>query len=205
MFDPRPYWKTTAVLLLVGFSSPSWGDEDVRVFVDPAPRLAVGESAWLHVRVEGVGALGLAAFQLSIAYDPEVASIRDPNAAFVAAGLDAFAPLGSVSLCAPIRGEAACGDSPWLLTSTGREALGRTDVDSAAGRLSIAYATSGTASAATGDGAIAILEVVSVSGEPIDLHFEDVILTDASDPPRVYPIEVESAARSRSADARGDY
>lgn len=196
MISRRIRRSLVAAFIVAALADVSVADDRVRVTLDEAPTLAAGESATLHVRVEDVGAGGLAAFQLTIAYDPAIASVGDPNAAFAAAGLDAFAPLGGLSICAPVRGESACHDAPWLLTSTGRSALGRAEIDASSGRVQIAYGSSGASAPATGDGAIAIIQVTSVSGDPIELSLEKVVLTDASDPPRVHPLAGASSAES---------
>jgi hypothetical protein len=196
--------KLAAALLVVGLAFPGWAQEGVNVALDPAPQLAAGESTTLHVRVEGLRDRGLAAFQLTIVYDPSSVRVHDPNAQFVSAGLDAFAPLGSISLCAPIRGESSCPDEPWLLTSTGRSAVGRTDLDESAGRVLIAYATSGSEPAASGDGAIALVDVESLDGGPIELSLEDVILTDASNPPRPHPLADAQGGEALHAGAEGE-
>jgi len=79
--------------------------------------------------VEGVPEGGLSAFQVVLEFDPNRLEVRDPNAKYVAFGIDAFAPLGQSPLCAAVRETPACPDSAWMLTTTGREAFGTTWID----------------------------------------------------------------------------
>ncbi|GAF97268.1 unnamed protein product, partial [marine sediment metagenome] len=129
------------------------GANPARLLLDPPLRsIAAGEHRTLEVRVEGIPVGGLSAFQVVLAFDPNRLEVRDPNAKYVAFGIDAFAPLGHSPLCAAVRETAACPDSAWMLTTTGREALGTTSIDAEAGVVSIAYATEGTEPLAQGDG-----------------------------------------------------
>jgi len=192
----RSYPRSTALALLAavalaGATGPATGgdeDDTLRLFLDPpGVSLGPGASQTLALRVEGVPASGLAAFQVVLAFDPDQLEVRDPNAKYAGFGIPAFAPLGSSPLCAAIRGTAGCPDPAWMLTATGRQAFGTTSVDIEAGTVTVAYATAGDEPLATGSGTLALLEVVGRTGGQVDLEIVEAILADASDPPRPYP------------------
>ena len=129
---------------------------------------------------------GLAAFQVTISYDPSRLELLDGNAAFAGAGIKAFAPLGGSMLCAPVRGTAECADAPWMITTTGRSAIGRAAIEADQGKATIAYATHGSSSPAVGSGVLATFEVVGKVDGAVQLEIFDALLADASDPPVRY-------------------
>jgi len=159
----------------------------VSLFLEPdLGSLSTGEHRTVVLRVDGVPETGLAAFQVTIAYDPSRLELLDGNAAFVGSGIMAFAPLGGSILCAPVRGTAECPDAPWMLTTTGRRAIGRASIEADQGKATIAYATHGNSSPATGNGVLATFEVVGKADGEIQIEIFDVLLADASDPPLRY-------------------
>jgi hypothetical protein len=181
----------TATLIFSIGAGTALAQEEVRLYLDPSPsKLLPGQRQLVSVRVAGVPESGLAAFQLELRYDPRAVAVQDPNGGFTSSGVPAFAPLGGSPLCAVIRREGSCPDPEWMLTSTGRQAFG-TSVDPEAGRLTIAYGTAGEEAPVTGDGALALLEVVGLAGGKPLLGLIEVILADASDPPRKYAARVE--------------
>ena len=141
----------------------------------------------LTLTVEGVPAPGLAAFQVELRFDPRRLEVRDPNAEFVEFGIRAFAPLGSSPVCSVVRGTSPCPDAAWMVTETGRQAVGTASIDNETGRVSIAYGTAGDQRLPSGNGTLAIVEVFAKRGGPVSLEIVDALLADASDPPRKYP------------------
>ena len=181
-----------APLLALWVSAPAAaeGGTAARVWLEP-PVVVIDANgqgrAVLHV--ENVGEPGVAAFQVVLGFDPEVATVRDPNREVVAFGGKAFAPLGGSLLCAVARGGSSCPDPTWMLTSTGRSALGGAIVDEQAGTVSIGYGTIGDEGLPVGGGALAVLEMVGVPGVAAELQLLDVMLVDASEPPRRHDVE----------------
>lgn len=166
-------------------------------FDPPTPRLEAGETRTIAVRVSGVPEPGLAAFQITLEYDPGVVAVRDPNAEFTAFGVPTFAPLGGSPLCPAVRRLPTCRDPEWLLTRDGRQPFGTSKIDNRVGRTTIGFATASaeatgserSSAPATGDGALALIEVTSVSGGETGLRFGEVIVADSSDPPRRFDVE----------------
>ena len=90
------------VLILTALPSPL--AQTTISFQPSSLSLAQGESALVTVEVSGLPAGGLSGFQLRIDVDNAVASLEDPNAAFVPSVLP-FAALGGDPLCDSVRGE----------------------------------------------------------------------------------------------------
>ena len=183
---------TTAILVcLIGAGTALAQEEAVRLYLDPSPsKLLPGQRQLVGLRVSGVPDSGLAAFQVELRYEPRAVALKDPNRGFTTSGVPAYAPLGGSPLCAAIRRETNCTDPAWMLTSSGRQAFGTT-VGEEAGHLTIAYGTVGEAAPVSGDGALALLEIVGLAGGKPMLRVERVILADASDPPRKYRFRME--------------
>lgn len=183
---------TTAMLVCLLAGTALAQEEGVRLYLDPPPsKLLPGQRQLVAVRVAGVPETGLAAFQVELLYDSRAVALQDPNGGFTTSGVPAYAPLGGSPLCAAIRRETSCSDPAWMLTSSGRQAFGTT-VGEAPGRLTIAYGTAGESAPVSGDGALALLEIVALAGGKPMLRVERVILADASDPPLQYPSRLES-------------
>jgi hypothetical protein len=173
------------------------------VILDPqVRRLAPGERRTIAVRVEGIPEGGLAAFQIALRFEPENVEVRDPNAGYTSVGVPAFAPLGGSPLCATIRLASRCPDPDWLLTSTGRQAMGTTSIDLRQGIVTIAYGTSGETDPATGSGTLALLEVVGTGRGKASFTIVDAILADGTDPPRRYDWRTESQQKPAPARIR---
>ena len=187
----RRVLHSLALALLCLTAAPAATGEEgavpIRLFLDPPLRsIAAGEHRNVEIRVEGIPASGLAAFQVVLAFDPSRLEVHDPNAKYVAYGINAFAPLGQSPLCATVREVSTCSDPVWMLTATGREAFGTTSVDAEQGLVSIAYASAGESLPAQEDGVLAVLEVVGAASGPMSLEIAEGILADASDPPNTY-------------------
>ena len=184
---------TALLVCLIGAGTAPAQEEVVRLYLDPLPsKLLPGQRELVALRVSGVPERGLAAFQLELRYDARAVAVQDPNGGFTTSGVPAHAPLGGSPLCAVIRRETSCTDPVWMLTSSGRQAFGTT-VGQEPGRLTIAYGTAGEAAAVSGDGALALLEIVGLAGGRPMLRLDRVILADASDPPRQYETRMEGA------------
>jgi hypothetical protein len=163
----------------------------VRLYLDPpSVKLALGERRMIAVRVDGVPESGLAAFQLLVRFEPGEVEVADPNAAFVAAGVPAFAPLGDSPLCAVIRQKPVCPDPEWMLTSTGRQPFGTSSIDSRKGEVTIAYGTAGETHPVSGGGTLALIEVVGTVRGKASFKILEAILADGNDPPRKYTYEI---------------
>lgn len=154
--------------------------------------LGPGERRLIYVRVKGIPNHGLAAFQVELRYDPRSVDLVDPNAG---SGAPAFAPLGGSPLCASIRGELECPDPEWMLTASGRQAVGTAAADQASGRLTIAYGTMGATEPVAGHGALAVVEVVGRTGARTRLSISAAILADAADPPGRHVYTVDPSSR----------
>lgn len=166
----------------------------VEVSLDPpTPRLEAGESRMIAVRISNVPEPGIAAFQISLEFDPGVVALFDPNAEFTALGVPTFAPLGGSPLCAAVRRLPNCRDPEWMLVREGRQPFGTSRIDNRLGKATIGFATVGTdaagGGAVTGDGAVALIEIRSISGGETELRFGEVIVADPSDPPRRFQVE----------------
>jgi hypothetical protein len=171
----------------IGFLAGRDARAQVTVSLNPAlVALQPREQTLVQVAVEGVPAAGLAAFQITLHYDPRHIRVLDPNAAHAGQGVSAFAPLGNSPLCAAVRG-GECTDSPWLLTATGRTVVGVTKRDAGKGDLTIAYGSAGSQPLPAGGGTLALLEVVGVSGEPARIEVKEFIAADGAEPPQTYP------------------
>ncbi len=163
------------------------GGASTRLYLDPPlSSIEAGERRSIEVRVEGIPEGGLAAFEIVLMFDPSRLEVHDPNAKYVAYGIDAFTPLGESRLCPVIREVSICSDPVWMLTATGREAFGTASVDGEQGLVSIAYASAGESLPAKEDGVLAVLEVVGARKGLISLEIVEGILVDASDPPTAY-------------------
>ncbi len=158
----------------------------VRVFLDPREIFPVaGQSRLVRVQVEGVPADGLAAFQVTLRFDPRRLEVRDPNTGF---GVPAFAPLGGSPLCPVVRQQPDCPDPQWLLSATGRSPMGTFTVDPERGLVTIAYGTSGDAAPVAGRGTLAVIEVIGQGRGRGGLEIVDALLVDAAEPPGRYPV-----------------
>jgi hypothetical protein len=184
---PPAVWIVLVGLLFGATAHSNDEAPAVSLFLEPSlGSLESGEHRTVELRVNGVPASGLAAFQVTIAYDPSQLELLDGNAAYVQSGIKPFAPLGGSMFCGLIRGVSVCPDAPWMLTTTGRNAVGTASIEADQGKATIAYATHGSSSPATGDGVIATFEVVGKTDGAIVLQIADALLADASDPPRRY-------------------
>lgn len=159
----------------------------IRLYLDPpAFKVALGERRTVELKVAGLPADGISAFQVKILFDPTLVEVLDPNAAYTAQGVEPFMPLGATpQLCTLVRQQPKCPDARWLLTSTGRQAIGMSSVDRS-GKLIIAYGTSGGADLPTADGTLAVIHVVGKTHSDAALEIVEKIVADASDPPRNY-------------------
>jgi hypothetical protein len=185
---------TLATCTLAAWSA----DERLELAFDPPVlRLQPGESRLVALVARGIPDSGLAAFQVTLAYDPRLVRVVDPNAAFVGSGVPTFAPLGGSPLCAQIRRTLDCPDAPWMLTATGRQPFGTSRFDAEAGKVTVAFGTAGESAPPIGDGTLAVFEVIGVAGARSALRLEQAILADRSDPPRVYAIELPDARPRR--------
>ena len=173
-------------------------DSGPTLVVDPPFfELGPGERKIVAVRIGGIPADGLSAFQVELRFDPKVIDVRDPNAAFVAQGVPSFAPLGGSPLCAAIRGTLSCPDPEWVLTSTGRAAFGTSSIDGSTGAVTIAFGTAGDADPVVGSGTLALIEVVGKKRSRSALKIRDAILVDGSRPVRKYAgFETKTGARA---------
>lgn len=165
-----------SVFLFFTLPTILWANATIRL--EPADlTLAIGEKKIVQVVVDipapsGSGdPQGLAAFQLTVNFNPAVVHIGNPNEAFRGAGITPFAPLGGNPFCAIVRGVSSCPDPSWFLTSTGRTAIGQDTIDNVNGMVQIAYGTSGTSLPPTGSGVIALLEVVGQGNGCTSLAF----------------------------------
>ncbi|MFQ5515554.1 MAG: cohesin domain-containing protein [Myxococcota bacterium] len=182
-----PFRILAALILAIAHAGSLRAAESSSVQLSLDPPLAsirAGERRLVSVRARGIPGPGLAAFQITLRYDPATIAVLDPNRAHTSFGLQPFAPLGGSPLCAAVRGAASCPDPPWALTAGGRQAVGSSW--GGKGRVSIAYATTGEGRLATGAGALAILEVVGIVEGPVTIEIESATLGDDSEPPRTY-------------------
>ncbi len=193
----RPAWRRLVGLVLAGLlgtallvvrgSAQTQDVQDLQIGFEPSMlQLEVGESARVAVIVRGVPRAGLAAFQLTLGFDPRPVDVLNPNEAFRGT-IDPFAPLGTHPFCATVRGTTACEDPRWFLTSSGRVPLGVAEIDNTSGRVVIAYATNGSGQPPTGDGTIAVFEIKGTKAGTTILHLRDILLADAQEPPRGFP------------------
>ena len=157
----------------------------------PSVKLAPGERRTIAVRVDGIPESGLAAFQLLLRFQPGDVEVMDPNAAFTASGVPAFAPLGGSPACAAIRQKPVCPDPDWMLTSTGRQAFGTSSIDAREGTVTIAYGTAGEPLPVPGDGTLALIEVMGTGRGEATFKILEAILADGADPPRKYAYEID--------------
>lgn len=165
-------------------------------FDPPIDSLAPGEQRVIAVQVEGIPEAGLAVFQLQLRFEPGQIEVRDPNAG-AGSGVPAYAPLGGSPLCAAIRQMPTCPDPEWMLTATGRQAIGRATLDSVKGTLTIAYGTVGEIDPQQGAGTLALIEVVKTGFERRPLRIVGAILADRSDPPKEYPFAITPGGRPK--------
>jgi len=182
--------RLVTALVVLATALGAGGEPATRLSLDPASlRLAPGETRLVAVRVSGVPEPGLAAFQVTLEFDPRAVQVDDPNGAATGSGVPTFAPLGGSPLCAAVRGEPRCTDPEWMLAAGGRQPFGTARLDNAAGRVTIGFATAGSAAPPSGDGALALLRVTATGGGRTGLRIVDAILADPSDPPRRYAVE----------------
>ena len=175
------------LLLLVAWGQTGRAQSNGGVWIVVEPDIAwvtPGERVTVELVARGVPSPGLAAFEVSLRYDPEHFDVVDPNAGYPS--LKPFAPLGGSPLCAFVRRTAECPERPWMLTATSRKAVGAARVDPDEGLVSIAYGTMGDSGLPTGDGTLAVVELVGRSNGPVHLFIEKAILADASEPPVRY-------------------
>ena len=186
----RRHLASLSLLAVLAAQPAPASDAAVRVRLEPeVATLDERGRATVVLVVEGVPAPGLAAFQVVLGFDSDHVSVADPNALGRSLGVPAFAPLAGSPLCAVLRA-GPCTDPDWLLTSTGRQAFGTSE--SAGDRVRVAYATAGSGPLPTGDGALAVLELVGSPGAAERLWIVDVVLGDASEPPRRIPVALEA-------------
>ena len=147
-------------------------------FSPPVVNLNVGETAFVRVTVDDVPNPGLAAFQLTLNFDPATINVQNPNEDFRGT-IDPFAPLGTNPFCTIVRNTASCEDPAWFLTSTGRTASGGRDViDNANGSVEVSYGTIGVQSSPTGSGVIALIRVRGSANGTTVVNLSNVILAD---------------------------
>ena len=156
--------------------------------------LAPGQSILVQVNAANVPAPGLAAFQFDVAFNAAVVSVTNPNEAFRASGVPAFVPLGGDPMCTTVRGTTPCPDPAWMLTSTGRTALGTDVIDPAGGRVHVVYATYGIAAPPAGAGTVALLRVTAITSTPAFLSLSNVILGGDQEPPLPFAVVAYGAA-----------
>lgn len=144
--------------------------------------LAQGESALVAIEVTGLPASGLAAVQLRIDLDSAIATVEDPNAAFVPTVFP-FAPLGGDPQCDTVRG-VPCMDPAWLLPSTGRTpVLGIAETAPNGDDVHFAFGTRGTALLPAADGAVAIIRIVAQADGQTTVTFSQSLLADVAQIP----------------------
>ena len=162
-----------------------------QVSFEPATvNLAVGESALVAVSVSDLPASGLAGLQLRIELDSAVATVRDPNAAFVP-GVMPWTPLGGDPQCATVRGVPTCTDPVWLLTQTGRTAVVGLDTTGAAGEYAaMAFGTYGSAALPIDSGVIALIEIVAQNNGQTTASLAQSLLADAAQIPTAIPVSI---------------
>ena len=153
--------------------------------------LQPGEQTLVQVKVVGVPSSGLAAFQFDLGFNPAVVQLANPNAAFEGS-IPAYAPLGNSPFCVIVRG-GPCQDPSWLLTTTGRSPVGTDSLDNTNGTLEVAYGTSGTQEPPTGDGVIALINLIAQQPGQTTLVLSGVILADNEDPPRPFSFTSSNA------------
>lgn len=156
--------------------------------------LAPGQSTLVQVNAANVPAPGLAAFQFDVGFNPAAVSVTNPNEAFRASGVPAFAPLAGNPICTTVRGTSPCPDPSWFLTSTGRTALGTDVIDAVGGRVHVLYATYGVAPPPTGGGTVALLRVTAIAATPTFLTLSNVILAGDQEPPLPFAVSAFGAA-----------
>ncbi len=175
------------VLILTALPSPL--AQTTISFQPSSLSLAQGESALVTVEVSGLPAGGLSGFQLRIDVDNAVASLEDPNAAFVPSVLP-FAALGGDPLCDSVRGE-PCADPVWLPVSTGRTAVQALAETAPAGDyVRFAFGTRGTQALPESDGALAIVRVVAEADGQATATLTQTLLADAAQIPAAIPVSV---------------
>ena len=168
-------------LMSMAFLVPS-SAQIAATFDPPVVNPGVGESVLIAIRVSGVPANGLAAFQVRLTTDQSVAEVLDPNRSFPAL-VPAFAPLGNDANCATVRGQ-ACTDPSWMLSQSGRVPVsGLPDQLPADSDVYMVYGTSGAAAPVSGDGAIALIEVTGVAEGSTAVSIADLILASGDEPP----------------------
>jgi len=181
--------------LAVGTQAVAADGTRATLFLDPpVVKLAPGERRTIAVRVDGIPEPGLAAFQLLLRFQPGEFDVVDPNAGFTAGGVPAFAPLGGSPACATIRQLPECPDPVWMLTSSGRQAFGTSSIDPRNGTVTIAYGTAGETLPVTGNGTLALIEVVGTGRNEATFEILEAILADGTDPPRKHAYRIASDA-----------
>ena len=188
----RIHWAhhLLAFASLFGFVS-AWAQTTVG-FSPSTVQLQPGETTIVAVTVSGIPTPGLAAFQMSLAFNPGVADILNPNEAF-RGSITPFAPLGDNPFCSIVRGTATCPDPEWFLTSTGRTAEAVPDtIDNSAGFVQFGFGTRGAPTLPVGGGVVALIEVSGVNNGSVTVGLEDVILATADEPPVPIPASLAS-------------
>lgn len=191
------YRNITWLAIIVGYFSWLSATYAATLHIEPATvTLALGEKKLVQVIAEAPAPasandpVGLAAFQFTATFDAAKVVIGDPNRLF-RPDIQPYIPLGGNFFCAFVRGTATCTDPVWFLTSTGRAATSHDE--SSAGRVQVAYATSGTPAPPTGMGVVALLELVGQANGCTTVALSDVILADNSGVPRKYDTTVRGA------------
>ncbi len=194
MNGSRIGWLFLAMLLAsAGPGGAGETEATVVRFSADVQELAPGETALVAVQVTGVPEPGVAAFQITVQFDPEVLEVRNPNERF-RGNIPAFMPLGSSRLCAAVRGTITCKDPAWLLDATGRQPVGTDRIDADRGIVKIAFGTRGRQPLPVGDGTLALLEVVAKKPGTTTLNLSEALLADNREPPRPYPVRLEGLA-----------
>jgi len=199
--------STLAIVLGVAALSVASAETDTRptLIVDPAVvELGPGERRMVAVRVSGIPAEGLSAFQLELKFDPQSIGVRDPNAAFVTQGVPSFAPLGGSPLCEVIRETWSCPDPDWMLAVTGRETFGTSSIENSTGTVTIAFGTAGDSDPVVGRGTLALIEVIGKKRSRSALVIRDAILADGSRPVSKYAYSISTPGAVRTTEQRAE-
>ncbi|MGR9106888.1 MAG: PKD domain-containing protein [Gammaproteobacteria bacterium] len=177
-----------AVFFVIAFPGISVNAQQF-TFNPSSVQINAGESVIVAIEAQDIPSPGLAAFQFTVNFDSSLVNVLNPNEAFRSSGILPFAPLAGNVFCSVIRSTATCPDPTWFLTSTGRTPSGETDtIDNVGGSVQVAYGSTGSQTPPIGNGVIALIEVRGIADGTARINPSNVILADASDPPRAFPI-----------------
>ncbi len=181
-FAPTSYLHAFLLLAAI-FCTASSAAQVSLDFVPSIVNLEVGETTRVAIEVSGVSSPGLSAFQVSLATNPALVAVSDPNSGFTDQ-VTPFSPLGTDPLCTTVRGSGSCEDPPWLLIESGRNAVNAVATeDPASGNTLVMTGTTGSAAPVTGSGAVVYVEITALAAGATSVDIIESVLADGSTVP----------------------